>query len=316
MYLETRTHPRAAGFWRWSILAVVFSCRADQLVLPPADVDLVGEMREVTTLAQDTLADVARQYGLGRGEIISANPGVDPWLPGADTRIILPTRYVLPAAPREGIVLNLPEMRLYFFPPAQKDAPRLLVTHPVSIGRMDWKTPLGTTRIVAKQRDPIWHPPASVKEEAVANGRELAPSVPPGPDNPLGRFAMRLAVPGYLMHGTNKPYGLGMRVTHGCIRLYPEDIEQLFFQVPVGTEVQIVNQPVKLGWLAGTLFMEVHPPLEEDVEARENLLRHALELVYAERERIPFVVDGALVRQTVQNQSGIPVAVSRRPLSE
>jgi L,D-transpeptidase ErfK/SrfK len=152
-----------------------------------------------------------------------------------------------------------------------------------------------------------------VRLEAQETGRELPEVVPAGPDNPLGKYAMRLGVPGYLIHGTNKPYGLGMRVTHGCIRLYPEDIESLFDQVAVSTPVHIVNQPIKLGWLAGTLFMEVHPPLEEDVERRENLLRSALELVHVERDRRHFVLDGEALKRAVQEQLGIPVPISRPP---
>jgi L,D-transpeptidase ErfK/SrfK len=286
--------------------------RADELILPPADVDLVGELRYTEARYEDTLSDIARRYGLGRDEIINANPGVDPWLPGEGTSVLLPTRYVLPNAPREGLVLNLPEMRLYYYPTPGRGAPRRLVTHPVSIGKMDWKTPLGATFVASKERNPAWRPPASVREEHARDGRPPLPDVvPPGPDNPLGDYAMRLGRPGYLIHGTNKPYGLGMRVTHGCIRLYPEDIEQLFTQVPVKTPVQILDQPVKLGWLADTLFVEVHPPLEEDTERGENLLRSALELVFAERERRPFVLDGAALKRAVEERLGIPVPVSR-----
>lgn len=293
------------------ILLLIVETPADELVLPPSDLSLVGELRHIQAHHEDTLSDIARRYDLGRNEIIQANPGVDPWLPGEGTSILLPTRYILPNAPREGIVLNVPEMRLYYFPSARGEATRQLITHPISIGRMDWNTPLGLTRIASKQKDPVWRPPKSVREEAAADGRELPDVVPAGPENPLGAYAMRLAIPGYLMHGTNKPYGLGMRVTHGCIRLYPEDIERLFNQVPVGTDVRILNQPIKLGWLAGTLFMEVHPPLEEDREARENLLRTALELIYAERERHPFVLDGEAVKRGVEQALGIPVPITK-----
>ena len=281
------------------------------MVLPPADLDLVGEVRHTRAEHADTLLDIARRHGLGRDEIVLANPGVDPWLPGEGTPVLLPTRYILPDAPREGVVLNLPEMRLYFFPRAKPNEARRMITHPVSIGRMDWKTPLGATRVVAKQKDPVWRPPKSLREEAAADGRELPEVVPAGPDNPLGGYALRLGIPGYLIHNTNKPYGLGMRVTHGCVRMYPEDIEQLFAQLPVNTKVHILNQPIKLGWLADTLFIEVHPPLEEDEEMRVNLLRSALDLIHAERDERPFVLDGSALKRVVEEQLGVPVPITR-----
>jgi L,D-transpeptidase ErfK/SrfK len=184
-------------------------------------------------------------------------------------------------------------------------------TYPVSIGRMDWKTPLGETRVVRKQREPSWYPPASVRAEAAAAGDTVPEVVPPGPDNPLGDFALRLGLPGYLIHGTNKPYGVGMRVTHGCVRLLPEDIAELFERVRVGTAVQIVNQPVKTGWQDGVLYVEVHPPLDEDTDTGADLLRFTLERVYAELAQNPVVLDGQALRGAVSEMHGVPVAVSR-----
>jgi L,D-transpeptidase ErfK/SrfK len=176
---------------------------------------------------------------------------------------------------------------------------------------MDWKTPLGAARIVRKQRNPSWHPPKSVRQEAAAEGETVPDVVPPGPDNPLGTRALRLSIPGYLIHGTNKPYGVGMRVTHGCVRLLPEDIEQLFDRVKVGTPVQIVNQPVKTGWQDGVLYVEVHPPLDEDPTAQEDRLRFTLERVYAALQQRPAVLDGRALRRAVEEMHGVPVAVSR-----
>jgi len=290
---------------------------ATEMILPPEDLDLVGELRYIDAHQEDTLLDIARRYGVGRDEIVNANPEVDPWLPGKGTRILLPTRYVLPNVPRQGLVVNLPEMRLFYFPPAAAGRPRRLITYPVSVGRMDWKTPLGVTRIIAKQADPVWRPPASVRREHAEQGDEILPEVvPAGPDNPLGQYALRLGVPGYLIHGTNKPFGIGMRVTHGCMRLYPEDIESLFREIAVNTQVNLVNEPVKLGWLADTLFVEVHSPLDEDRELREHLLRYTLELIYTEHARHPFVLDGAALKQAVKQHLGIPVAISRNPTFE
>jgi L,D-transpeptidase ErfK/SrfK len=294
-------------------LLVIFcgAANADVWVMPPDDLDLIGAIGHTQSRHEDTLLDIARRNNVGRDEIVNANPGVDPWLPGEGTDIVLPTRYILPDAPREGIVLNVPEMRLFYFPRARRGEARRMITHPISIGRMDWKTPLGATRVVAKQTDPPWRPPESIRIEALEKGVELPEVVPAGPDNPLGRYAMRLGVPGYLIHSTNKPAGVGMRVTHGCVRMFPEDIEALFPLVPVGTPVHIVNQPVKLGWLAGTLFIEVHPPLEEDTDLREGLLQHALNLIHAEREKRPFELNGAALKQALDQQLGIPVAISK-----
>lgn len=282
---------------------------ADEFILPPDDVDLVGRLRRVEARQEDTLLDIARRNDLGRDEIVAANPGVDPWLPGKGRKVLLPTRFILPPGPRTGLVLNLPEMRLYYYLPGRGGQPGRVITHPVAIGRMDWQTPLGETRIVAKQKDPAWRPPASLKQEALAKGLTLPDVVPPGPDNPLGTRALRLGLPGYLMHGTNKPYGVGMRVSHGCIRLYPEDIETLYDQVPVGTPVRILDEPVKLGWLAGTLFIEVHPPLEE--EAGRDLRREALERIYAELGRHPARLDGAALKRALKERRGIPIPITK-----
>lgn len=284
----------------------------------PIGADVIGEAYIVKAGATDTLLDIARRNGMGQTEILIANPDVDRWLPGAGTEVLIPSRYVLPDAPRNGLVLNLPEMRIYHFPPPPRKTdgetpPRLITTYPVSVGRMDWKTPLGTSRIVRKQKDPSWRPPKSVIEEALAAGEEPPPKVvPPGPDNPLGQYALRLNLPGYLIHGTNKPWGVGMRVTHGCVRLLPEHIERLFAQVEVGTEVHLVNQPVKLGWLGNQLLIEVHPPLEEDAAAREDLLDYALEHVYSALEQQPARLQAGRLRSAVEQATGVPVAIATR----
>ena len=273
--------------------------------------DLIGEFQLETASRSETLLDMARRYDVGQEEIRLANPEIDRWLPDEGAPVTIPSRYVLPDARRSGLVLNLPEMRIYHFAKTTDGAPVTVDTYPVSVGRMDWKTPLGETRIIRKQRNPSWHPPESVKLEAAAEGDSVPDVVPPGPDNPLGAYALRLGLPGYLIHGTNKPYGVGMRVTHGCVRLLPEDIEELFGRVKVGAPVQILNQPVKTGWQDGVLHIEVHPPLDEDATAREDLLRFALERVYAELEKRPAVLDAEALRQAVADAHGVPVAISR-----
>ena len=236
--------------------------QAEQFALPPDDSDVIGALTFVIARAEETLLDIARRHGLGYEDIVRANPNVDTWLPGEGTEVLLPTRYVLPPGPREGIVMNLAEYRMYYFPELKDDEPATVMTFPISIGRMDWETPLGLTRIVVKARNPTWYPPESVRAEHAADGDPLPRIVPPGPKNPLGAFAMRLSLPGYLIHSTNRPAGVGMRVTHGCIRMFPEDIDFLFEQVSVNTQVKIINEPIKVGWYGDELIMEVHRALD------------------------------------------------------
>jgi L,D-transpeptidase ErfK/SrfK len=229
--------------------------------LPADGFDVIGAVSTVTARDEDTLVDIARRHGLGYEDIVRANPDVNVWLPGAGTEIVLPTRYVLPPGPRSGVVLNLAEYRLYYFPPQKANEPAYVMTYPISIGRMDWETPLGLTEVIAKARNPSWYPPQSVRDEHAADGNPLPRVVPPGPDNPLGEFAMRLGLPGYLIHSTNRPAGVGMRVTHGCIRMFPEDIDYLFSQLAVSTQVRIINLPIKIGWNGDELVLEAHPVL-------------------------------------------------------
>ena len=235
---------------------------AEVYELPPVGNDVVGAVTIIQARADDTLIEIARRHGLGYEDIVRANPDVDTWLPGEGTDVVLPTRFVLPPGERRGLILNLAEYRLYYFPEPKGDEPAVVMTYPMSIGRMDWETPLGRTSVVSKVTDPSWYPPASVRAEHAADGDPLPRIVPPGPKNPLGRHAMKLGLPGYLIHGTNRPAGVGMRVTHGCIRLFPEDIGFLFGKVSVDTPVRIINVPVKIGWNGDDLMVEVHRPLE------------------------------------------------------
>jgi len=262
----------------------------------------------------DTLLDVARRFGIGQDEIVLANPDVDRWLPAVDTEVVIPARYILPHAERNGIVLNVPEMRLYYYPPPKEGEPAVVKTYAVSIGRMDWATPLGLTKVLSKTEDPSWTPPQSIREEAEADDRPLPEVIPPGPDNPLGQYALRLARAGYLIHGTNKPFGVGMRVTHGCVRMYPEDIELFYPEVPVGTAVHIVDQPVKIGWHLNTLFIELHPPLEEKQEDPEKMVETVMELLHTVWEQNPLDLDSAALKEALEKQDGIPVAIGRSRL--
>ena len=278
---------------------------------PQAGLDLIGAVRVVEARYEDTLLDIARRYDIGQAEILGVNPTVDRWLPGEDTRVLIPSRYILPPPPHEGLILNLPEMRLYYFPKAKGGQAREVQTYPVSIGRMEWATPLGKTRLVSKQKDPAWRPPDSIRAEHAAQGDPLPKYVPPGPDNPLGRYAMRLGIPGYLIHSTNKVYGVGMRVSHGCVRMLPEDIEYLFPQVPVGTPVRIVNQPAKVGWHGSDLYLEVHKPLEEDQMDQEALTRMVMRAIGEAFFQRSGKVDQAVIEKAVAEYSGVPVVISK-----
>lgn len=237
---------------------------ARTFVLTPTSGDLIGELRYLSARHEDTLVDLARVLDLGYNEIRGANPHVDAWLPGEGTKVTIPSLYILPPAPREGIVVNLAEMRLYYYPKPGVGIPPSVVTHPVGIGRDDWPSPTGPSKIIQKIAQPAWYPPESIRREHAANGDPLPRVVPPGPDNPLGEYALRLDFGDYLLHGTNKAYGVGMQVSHGCIRLYPTAIESLFGQVPNGTRVELINQPYKAGIRDGLLYVEVHPPLGEN----------------------------------------------------
>lgn len=283
---------------------------ADTYLLPTDGSSVVGEVRKLRARAEDTFPDIARRYNVGFNDLVLANPDVDPWVPKEGTEVVVPTFFVLPAAPRDGLILNLPEMRLYHFPKPKRGEPAVVVTYPASIGRMEWKTPLGKTNIVKKQANPAWYPPQSVRDEHAADGDTLPAVIPPGPDNPLGAFALRLGIPGYLIHGTNRPYGVGMRVTHGCVRLYPEDIRSLFGKVDVGTPVYLVNQPFKAGWRDGVLYFEVHPPLDEDMEELNTNRTPAVKaVVEASTEGQLGTVDWRKLHDLVKTASGIPIPV-------
>ena len=248
---------------------------ANNFVLESAEQTVVGEPQVVFARGEDTLSDFAREYGLGYDEILAANPEVDPWLPGEGTPIVLPTQFVLPSVEKQGVILNIATKRLFYFPAVEEGEQQQVKTYPIGIGRVGWETPLGETTVVSKARDPHWWVPASVRREHAEMGNPLPAVVPPGPDNPLGHRVLKLDMPGYLIHGTNTPYGVGMRVSHGCVRLYPENIEVLYSLVDIGEKVTIINEPYQFGQRNGTVYFEAHEPLEDDetpADARLELL--------------------------------------------
>ncbi len=277
---------------------------------------VIGEPQIVYTREENTFSDLAREYGLGYDEIVAANPDIDPWLPGDGTAVLLPTQYVLPDVSRRGLILNIASKRLFYFPEVADGVPIQVLTYPIGIGRVGWETPLGDTTVVSKARDPSWYVPASVRRERAEMGSPLPAVVPPGPDNPLGHFVLKLDMPGYLIHGTNQPYGVGMRVSHGCIRLYPENIEPLYGMVGIGEAVTIINEPYLAGWRDGELYFESHSPLEDDVITPEERMQELFE-----RARN---TSGAFVEQEEQDRAnavaadarGVPVRVLMADASE
>jgi L,D-transpeptidase ErfK/SrfK len=301
-------------------LALGASASAATFTLPVGQDTVVGEVQKVIAHHEDTLLDIGRRYGVGYEEIVAANPGVSPWLPGEGTEVVIPSRYIIPDGPREGIVVSLSEHRLFYFPPHKQDEAAVVRTYPISVGRMDWHTPLGVTRIVNKREKPIWYPPESVRKEHAADGNPLPKAVPAGPDNPLGDYAMRLGIPGgaYLIHGTNKPSGVGMQVTHGCVRMFPEDIKELYGLVPVNTKVRLIDQPYKMGWRGGELYMEVHTPLEGSDNAEAHSLTNITKLLVSATQDRPDLVSGGVIdwakaERTFESATGIPEPVMLHP---
>ena len=276
-----------------------------------ADGDIIGAVRTYTTVHEDTLLDVARRFDLGFVELVAANPGIDPWLPGEGVTLLLPSAHLLPDAPRKGLVVNLTEMRLYYYrQPGQSPE-----THPVGIGSEGNNTPVSSTTVLRKMANPVWYPPAAIRAEKP----ELPAMVPAGPDNPMGMFALYLGFPGgnWRIHGTNQPFAVGRRVTHGCMRLYPEDIEDLFHKVSPGTSVTIVDQPVKVGWANGELYIEVHPSkaqadqLEEEHQMSEEVAEGALATaIKAAGDAVSRLDEPTVLRAAVERR-GYPIRITQ-----
>lgn len=271
----------------------------------------IGDLKYIRSSKDDTLLQIMRDHNLGYVEIRAANPGVDVWLPGAGTRITLPTRHLLPDAPRDGVVINLAEMRMYIFT-EDANAP---TTFPLGIGREGLRTPTGTTKITRKKDGPSWRPTSRMRAEDPT----LPAVVPPGEDNPLGTHALYLGWPAYLIHGTHRPWGIGRRVSSGCIRMYPEDIVKFYDMIPVGTKVHVVDQAVKLAVINDVLYIEVHPgnselsdQVEEEGSVREYEVPEDLfkRLRQAAGDKAD-VIDWVKVRDALKQRSGVPIAVTK-----
>ncbi|MAT84171.1 MAG: L,D-transpeptidase [Gammaproteobacteria bacterium] len=295
---------RARRTARWAVAAAfagaMFASTAASAAayrLDGDDTQVVGAVTSVRVRYEDTLASVAQQHGLGYRELLDANPEVDPWIPGEGTEVVLPTAYVLPSAPREGVVINVAEYRLYYYPP-DKD---MVVTYPVGLGRDEFRTPLGSSRIVMAIENPSWTPTESSRQEHAAAGNPLPPVVPPGPENPLGSLALMLDLPGYFIHGTNQPFGVGQMVSHGCIRLYEPHIATLAELTRKGTPVHIVHEPYKVGWRGDSLFVEAHRGVYTDADPAD-----LAQQVEAATKNRAAVIDWARVQEVAQSPTGVP----------
>lgn len=268
--------------------------------LMSGDTEVVGAIIPLRTRYEDTLATVAEAQGLGWREVVDANPDVDPWLPGDGTVIDLPTKYILPSGPREGVVINVAEFRLYYYPPGG----RMVVTFPVGLGRLDFPTPIVTTKVRTAVPNPSWHPGPTARREHAARGNPLPAVVPPGPDNPMGSMAIVLGIPSYFIHGTNQPFAVGQTASLGCIRMYNSHVETLAEMVRSGQSVRIVSEPYKVGWRDGELFVEVH----EDIYglAKPGELEELIRAAIAGRD---VSVDWDSVKSAVEQKGGVPVRI-------
>ena len=267
--------------------------------------DLAGELQVFTTSYEDTFAGIGNEQALGYLELVKANPGIDPWLPGEGTMITLPRMYIMPDTPRKGIVINLAEYRLYYF------AENGVQVYPVGVGTEDNPSPLTNAKVTMPLESPAWYPPASIRAEYEASGDYLPKMIPPGPGNPLGTHALLLSEKGYLIHGTNKQFGVGMAVSHGCFRMYNEDISRFVYQVEKGTPVQVIREPVKIGISGGEIWLEVHRPGEDyTAKDREKLWRQVMEKVEAFQQRHPEIqVKRQSIEVAVDQADGIPTMI-------
>ncbi len=281
------------------------SLATHEFALPDGN-NMVGTIAAIDTRENDALPDIARHYGLGYNDISIANSQVSPWTPAPGSRVLLPLQFILPESPHKGITLNLANMRLFFYPKKQPDK---VYTYPVGIGRQGWNTPMGLTSIVAKDANPSWTVPESIHREHAEKGDTLPKVVGAGPDNPLGLYAMRLGIPGYLIHGTNKPYGIGMQISHGCVQLYPEDIEVLFKKATVGMPVRIVHQPYLTAWHQDMLYLEAHEPLSKWTKEKASLKKQLLRQLHESSDQKRVMVDWQKVENILNRADGIPTPI-------
>jgi L,D-transpeptidase ErfK/SrfK len=286
--------------------------------LSPGRDNMIGERMTYRLRKGDTLLDVGRWFDITAKEISEANQHIDWWTPPAGKEILLPGEHVIPECSRKGVVLNIPEMRLYYFPvrvaphhkhgkltPASYSAAEIVYTFPVGLGRFDWKTPVGAFKIRGKTHNPTWVVPKAIYEEHLERDGEADHMIAGGdPDNPLGHYRVELTLPSYALHGTNVPWGVGMEVSHGCVRLYPEDIEALYKMVTVGAPGEFVYEPVKFGWKNDELYVEVH---EDLYGMYPGLWNQALKEV--ERQGLGEAIDYNKLEKAVEQKTGVPTYI-------
>ena len=266
--------------------------------------DIVGSVQSAMVREGEDFEDIGKKFDVGFYELMEANPGVNPYHPRAGTALIIPTQYILPSGPRKGIVINLAELRLYYFHKDQK----LVTTHPIGIGRPDWETPIANGKITEKIKDPAWHPPDSIRAWYDEHDMYLPDVVPPGPQNPLGQYALRLSIPRYMIHGTNMPNGIGLRSSSGCIRMHPEDIESLFYKVSTGDSVRIINKPYKIGKRGSLVYAEAHEPLSGsyyNMQSHDEILEQALE----EAAIVGIKFNSDIARKSLKRSKGYPTLI-------
>jgi L,D-transpeptidase ErfK/SrfK len=265
--------------------------------IDPSANTVIGTFQEYVITKEDTLLDVARNFDLGYNELVLAYPDIDPWITPAGEKLSIPTEWVLPSVKAKGIVINVPELRLYLF----FNDIHMVKTYPIGIGVLDAPTPLGRFTIIEKTKNPTWNIPLSLQAEY---GRQW---MPPGPDNPLGAYRLRLSNYDVGIHGTNIPWGIGRLVSHGCIRLYPEDIEELFALVKVGTPVEIIYEPIKIGFKEGHIFVEVHPDLYNEIPDL---------LIFTARKLFTYQlweeIDLDLLVKALEEHKGLPIDITRK----
>ncbi len=297
------------------IVAFVLMTALPAAADPVYDKAYIGAMGVHKASYEDTFIRIARDYNLGFVALRAANPDIDPWMPGEGTEIILPARHLLPDAPRRGVVINLADMRLYAYVEPGKPP----VSHPIGVGRDGLDTPMGRTSVVRKTIGPTWRPTPRMRSEDPS----LPEAIGPGPDNPLGTHALYLGWPSYLIHGTNKPYGIGRRVSSGCIRMYPEDIVRFYDLIDVGTPVTVVNQPVKAAWIDDALYLQAHPSLEQADKIEQNgglpsyvMSDDDMRVIMRAAGDYADHLDWRIIRQAIRERHGIPVEIARKPAKE
>jgi L,D-transpeptidase ErfK/SrfK len=334
--------------FRWSIAALLLAAAAwslprialgwtdDQFEkrplyaypLPQGRDNIIGNLVTYRLEKGDTLLDVGRWFGVTAPEISNANGHIDWWSPPVGRDITLPDEFILPDTPHVGIILNIPEMRIYYYYPSPTGPvlgrgkvtkasmsvksnvrPDVVYTFPVGLGRYDWKTPIGAFTVKGKTKNPTWVVPLDIYQEHLERDGEADHMIPGGdPDNPLGLYRLELTLPEYALHGTNVPWGVGMEVSHGCVRLYPEDIDRLFHKVKVGTPGEFVYQPIKFGWRGDALYVEVH----DDLYGRfPGAWAHALEEV--KQRGLEDQVDMTKLQKAIEEKTGVPTYIMPGP---